>query len=152
MKKIKIVLFIVLAMGTLLSSCSSDDNNENVQGNIIGKWIFTKKGFIVNGQENLEDYPYVEECGEAGRPYMEFYTNGTFKDVVFYHLLGECKETIETGTWEKNGNTLTTVFDFDGLTNVMTIISLTNNELKETYTYTEEGETITEVYLYKRAN
>ncbi|HZH70598.1 MAG TPA: hypothetical protein VFD80_09120, partial [Flavobacteriaceae bacterium] len=66
MKKLSVLLLSVLFVSFSFMSCSSDDDSSGGSGNVnlIGSWEFSKSGFIVEGNEFLDDYDHwAPECG-----------------------------------------------------------------------------------------
>lgn len=146
MKKLKIVLLLVLTLGLSLTSCSSDDDNGTVDGNIEGKWIFSKIGTMTGDKEVFIDYPNHEPG--CNKNYVEITADGKWKNVEYYG--SECTEESDEGTWTRNGNTISVSYDDEIETG--TILKLTNTELKLKNTYTEEGITVDAIILFTRAN
>ena len=123
LKKLKIVLFSVLALGLTTVSCGDDDSSSATGGNLEGKWIYAKEGMAAQGQEILEDHEHYAGCN---KDYLEFLSNGTAKDVSYYG--SDCSQDVYESTYEKNGNTLTVTED--GQTVTVTIEKLTGSELR----------------------
>ena len=150
MKKLKIVLFSVLAMGALLTSCGSDDSNESVNEKIEGKWILTK---TATGEEALKDYEHTIGCS---KDFIEIIGDGVFRDVDYQG--SECTEEVDTGKWVKGDNILTVTYTYgEGETQgeevlSFTILSLTGSELKLKTVYEEGGVDVTAISLFTRAN
>lgn len=104
MKKLAI-LFISVG---LLSSCSSNDNDEkpaNETASLIGKWELTKHGNILNGSELF--LPINKE-GNCSYDQIEFLENGNYKELQYEYTNSKCKEYTNDGTWSKSNNILTT--------------------------------------------
>lgn len=146
MKKLKIVLLSVLTLGLSLASCSGDDDNGTTDGKIEGKWIYTKVGVMNGNNELLIDYPEHEPG--CDKNYVEITADGKWKDVSFFG--DECTKESNEGSWTRNGDSVT--ITLDGEPESGTILKLTNTELKLKSTYTEEGETVTAIALFTRAN
>jgi hypothetical protein len=142
MKKLKIVLFSVLALGLTLTSCGDDDSSSNnTSGNLVGKWIYSQEK---EGNGPLTDYEHTEGCD---KDYMEISAQ-EIKDAWFYKDGTECVEESETATYTRNGNTLTVTeggMSFSGK-----IEKLTATELEISSTETEEGVTVKYLSTYKR--
>lgn len=144
MKNLKIVLFSVLAMGAVLTSCSKDDDGGGTGGKIEGKWILSKTGAVVSGKEVLIDYPgHNPKCE---KDYTEIVAGGVAKYVDFEG--DTCVKNTFEDKWTKNGNTLIMGEGSDAETS--TILKLTGSELKLKTVTTFGGETMTEINLYKR--
>jgi len=145
MKKLKIVLFSVLALGLTLTSCGDDDNKSNeTSGNLEGKWIYAKEGQSALGQEQLDDHEHTAGCD---KDYLQI-TATTIKDVLFYKNGTECQEGSDTATYTREGNTVTVKEGDETFTS--TIEKLTDTELRITDTETFEGVTVTYISTYTR--
>jgi len=107
----KVFGLVILALCVGFTSCNGDDDPTN-DGNIVGKWqLYSISPSVGN-----------EDCDFEG--WMEIKDDGT---CVFFD---KCEETTETGTWEKDGNTLTLVSDPPiVMTAIYTIISISETEL-----------------------
>lgn len=115
--KTKLFFAAILAV-LLFSSCSSDDS----QASIVGVWKFNRVGGVVSGEEVLTPYDHSPGCGKDN---TEFRANGTIVD-TYYST--DCEAVPHTGTYTKQGNTLTITLS-DG-PNVFTILKLTSTILK----------------------
>lgn len=105
MKKLAL-LFV--SVGLLISSCSSNDNDENsseVKASIIGKWELTKHGNILNGSELLLP---ISPDGGCSNDKIEFLENGNYKELQYEYVNSKCKEYNNDGTWSKSNNVLKT--------------------------------------------
>ncbi len=123
MKKL-LVLVSLLAIG--LSSCSKDDDSSGSSAALEGKWIFSKEGAIVGGNEMLIDYT----GNEAGctKDYSIIKSNGTIEDVDFDSFNSPCEMFVDNYSWSRSGNTLTVGEGADS--SVFEILVLTSTELK----------------------
>ena len=146
MKKIKIVLFSVLALGLTLTSCSDDDNKggNDTSGTLEGKWVYAKEGVSANGQDALIDYDHTEGCD---KDYMEI-TATTVKDVWYNNNGTACEEDSDTSTYTRNGNTITVKEGEE--TFISTIEKLTASELRISDEETENGVTVKYITTYTR--
>ena len=123
----KKVLYFFGLLTVILSSCSSDDDSNNIpinSQNLLGKW-YIKGGTTNNGPfEN-----YINEC-PSNKDFQKFLSNG---EVTFNGYNSSCMLTNpETSLWLLNGRTLTisnTNFDPMIYTYEYEIESLTANEL-----------------------
>lgn len=106
MKKLTVLL---ISIGLFVSSCSSNDNNDNVDGkqdvSLVGKWEFTKRGNILNGTELL--LPITPQGGCSNNQ-IEFLENGNYKEIQYEYVNSKCKEYNNDGTWSKSNNILKT--------------------------------------------
>lgn len=125
MLKLKNLFLMLLVFTFVFSSCSKDDSpTETANASIEGKWQFTKDGTITNNQEVLTDYQHTPGCT---KDYTEILTGNIIKD----HYFGtpNCQETIDTGTWNKNNNSLVLTYPNEPNINGE-ILELTNTTLK----------------------
>jgi hypothetical protein len=121
------------------NNSSNDDNNEAIPLSIIGDWevvsfvsneielvepddCLSKYTITENTTRFLEYYPFNNEC------------TADEDDIISYPILA----------YEYDGE----VFIFDGLT--YEIIELTENTIKWSATYLEDGETITDIEILQR--
>ncbi|HEU0136144.1 MAG TPA: lipocalin family protein [Flavobacterium sp.] len=149
----KFLLFIsVLALG--LNSCNNDDNTasnppSDTNGTLEGRWEFLQTGQIVNGQEQLSNYPHSAGCI---KDYNEFVTGGIFKDHTSFNAGGSasnCTVSITTGNWVRNENAL--MFTLGNTTSITADIMILNaTTLKIKYTELEGSTPVTRVVVYKR--
>lgn len=106
--KIKKLALLFVSVGLLLSSCSSNDNDENsseTKASIIGKWELTKHGNILNGSELLLT---ISPDGGCSNDQIEFLENGNYKELQYEYANSKCKEYNNDGTWSKSDNILKT--------------------------------------------
>jgi hypothetical protein len=144
MKKLKIVLFSVLALGLTLTSCSDDDNSSNnTSGNLEGKWIYDKTGAVVEGHDLFIDYSHQEGCN---KDYIEFVSGGNYKEVEYSG--SECEMSTDETTWSRSGNTLTVGTGEDAMTGTIETLTATDLRIKTTQTF--DGETETLIATFKR--
>ena len=101
MKKI-ILLAVALVSLATITSCSKDDDSASLQGN----WETLKYGTLVNGQEVLEDV--VPDDDGCEQDYTEITANSIIEH-SFEDLGSGCEEVIETTSYTRAGNILTTV-------------------------------------------
>ncbi len=125
MSKLKKLLLVLPLIIICFCSCSKDDSTQqNAVSTLEGKWQFTKEGTITNNQETLTDYQHTSDCT---KDYTEILTGNILKDHYFNNP--NCEETIDTGTWNKNNNSL--VFSYPNEPNVNAeILELSNTTLK----------------------
>lgn len=142
--KNRIILFVsVLILGLNLTSCGGDDG-PTTSAEIFGKWELYKTGDKDGGSEYLELYEHQAGCI---KDYVVFSVDGNFINTIFFD---GCEPYGYSGTYTKSGNTLTVNDGFDITT--LTIKELSPSTLKVYQTYSEEGETFTDVTIFKRAN
>lgn len=123
MKKVSILFLSALALS--VGSCGSDDNGNptGTDGSIVGKWTYSKVG----SGNLLIDYPDHEDG--CAKDYVELTANGVFHDVDYDSFDTPCEVFTDTGTYLKEGNTLTVTYDGEQV-DVANILLLTNTELK----------------------
>lgn len=142
--KNRIILFVsVLVLGLNLTSCGGDDG-PSTSADIVGKWELYKVGDKDDGSEYLELYEHQSGCSKDN---VEFLDNGDF--VTTSYFTG-CETENYTGSYTKTGTTLTVDDGFDSTT--LTIKELSSSTLKVYETYSEDGETFTDITIFKRAN
>ena len=123
-------LLLVLCVG--FSACGDDDGvNDNIKSSdIVGKW------------QLIESSDELEPCDFEG--WIEFKSDGTFEDFDLCEYDEEDRPLIDVGSkgiWSLEGNKLTIVFDDFPLSFVLTIVSISANELVTSVTFF--GETTT---------
>jgi len=136
MKKISVLFISALASAFAFSSCC-DDEDSQVSPSIKGKWNFDKISLTINGVTSPElDY----DDNEPGCPkdYIEFAPAAVFNEGDYSG--SECLLDMTTGTWYKNGNTVT--ITSEGVTLLFEVISLTSTTLKVKYSETQDGTTV----------
>lgn len=143
MKKLRIVLFSVLALGLTTVSCGDDDSS-STGGKLEGSWVYAKEGIAAQGQEVLQDYVHTTGCD---KDYMEI-TSTNVKDVWYDNNGTECEEDSETSAYTRNGNTLTVTVGGEAQT--VNIDKLTSNELKISSSETMNGTTVKYITTFTR--
>jgi len=150
MKKIKFFA-VALAVGALSFSCSSDDNENPLGGDLTAKWNIVKTVLSVSG----ENYPTPYGGNEPGcdKDYIEFTDDGFVNDVIYYHNASNaCAEDAATPQeYTRTDNTLVIAGgEFGG---TYEITKLTGSELQIEQTTTAGGlTTTTTVYFSKAVN
>jgi hypothetical protein len=127
MKKITILFVSVMSLGLALTSCNKDDDSSSSSSaSLEGKWIYSKEGVVVSGNEMLVDY----SGNESGctKDYTLINANGTLTDVDYDSFDTPCEVFTDNGTWTRSGNTVTVTFG--GVASVTEILTLTSSELK----------------------
>ncbi len=97
-----LLLMGVLAIGTLFTSCSDDDNTTTDEippkkENFVGKWKATKT--ILDGIEKIKKF----DCKEK-EDFMIFYSTGTLEDVYYAESCTQYKNS--DTKWEIEENKL----------------------------------------------
>lgn len=136
-KKLKflLVFFIALMAGFTLTSCSSDDEEEEFvveSQNIVGSWL----------QYSNNDQELIELVFKADRTCN--YSYSFMPDDDRY----DTEYEFATGIYKINGNKLTMTLQFDGKTEIweFTIVSVNSSKL---VLKNEDGEKITFESLYE---
>lgn len=129
MKKLSILFVSVLTLGLSLTSCSSDDDNNNAS--IGGKWTPVKMGSILNGQEILVAIPNEGKCDSD---VFEYTADGKFTDLSYEFSNNKCEASTDKGTWSLKDKVLSITYDGDTEVNKVEILELTKSSLKVKYT------------------
>lgn len=143
MKKLNVLFLSMLTLATV-TSCSNDDDN-SISASIVGEWEYYQEGEDLDNLELWEhesidcgkDYIKIQKQGSSGNTY-------SYESSYFYTENSECKEETESGTFTKNGNIISEVYDGETYTN--TIIKLNESTL----TIKEVDEEGTWYTVYKR--
>ena len=134
MKK-NLLLALSIVFVTTLIGCSNDEDN-NSSPTIVGKWRTVKYEYYTDGV--LDETETIVEENSSCPDYIEFKDNGTY--VVIDNDVN-CNSTAdESGTYVYNGTTISTTSG--GSTDVSTVITLTNTDLKTDFTETSSGGTV----------
>ncbi len=132
MKTLK--LFTLLFISITILSCSNNDdgNNNTEQNSIIGTWQGVSSS--LNGNDR----------GVPSNSIVKFISNNK-TDFIYEGYGNNGEDVTETGSWAKNGNTLTINWDDSdaGVENyVLTITDLSSTSLTWKTTISGEGELI----------
>ena len=131
MKK-NMLLKLTFVLTLIFTGCSNDDDN-NSNPTIIGKWKTVKFEYYTNGV--LDETVTTVEDNSTCPDYIEFKDNGTY---VVINNDANCNSTAdESGTYVYNGTTISTTSA--GSTDISTVILLTNTDLKTDFTETSSG-------------
>ena len=141
-----LLLSLTLVFVTTLISCSKEDDN-NSSPTIVGKWKTVKFEYYTDGV--LDETETIVEENSTCPDYIEFKANGTY--VVIDNNVN-CNSTAdESGTYVYNGTTISTTSA--GSTDISTVITLTNTDLKTDFTETSSGGTVFKnVGYFKKIN
>ena len=145
MKK-NLLLALSIVFVTTLIGCSNDEDN-NSSPTIVGKWRTVKYEYYTDGV--LDETVTTVEENSSCPDYIEFKDNGSY--VVIDNDVN-CNSTAdESGTYVYNGTTISTTSG--GSTDVSTVITLTNTDLKTDFTETSSGGTVFKnVGYFKKIN
>ena len=147
MKRLLSVLFIA----TLLASCSSDDDSSSAGATIVGAWTLTEANLAIPQDFNNDgtaDRNFMDEvpCFEGD---LTFTAEGAFTQnfskvevqVINDETVYVCNGTItSTGTYELDGNQLTTTTNTTTPEITTTTIDLNGNTLKASFGFDSFGE------------
>lgn len=142
MKKLVIIFLSLITAGFLVTSCSDDDEDTST---IEGKWEFYKEGLSTGGVEQLELHEHSPGCE---KDFIELLSSGNYRDVFYYNEGEICTEESSTGTWSRNGNSMTIISG--GETMTLTILILNDTTLKVSFPIEFEGITGNYVAEFKR--
>ncbi|WP_337968477.1 lipocalin family protein [uncultured Flavobacterium sp.] len=126
MKK-PIILFLFALLSGLLFSCNSDSSDKETNTDLlIGKWIPTQTGTIVeSGKESLQDIPNPGKCDTG---LFEYLSDGTFTSLRYEFQDNKCVSYNKKGTWSLKDKTLNANFDDGPIT--LEILELNKSTLK----------------------
>ena len=147
MKKNLLLTLTLIVVTTLIGCSKDDDNNSNSSPTIVGKWRTIKFEYYTNGV--LDETETIVEENSSCPDYIEFKDNGTY---VVIDNNATCNSTAdESGTYVYNGTTISTTSG--GSTDISTVITLTNTDLKTDFTETSSGGTVFKnVGYFKKIN
>jgi len=105
MKK-NLFLICAFAMASLsIISCNNDD--EDFERSVVGRWNYNKTIVIADGGSPVENVYDGHENG-CSKDYVEFVLGGTYRDVLINKNQNNvCFEEENLSTWDKNNSTLT---------------------------------------------
>lgn len=138
MKKILLFPFLFL-----LAGCPSDDEIIPSNAEIIGKWKHERIEYYENNiLVETEIVEHISNCPS----YVEFKNDNTFQSIYFFD---NCEMDIEEqGTYSISNSLLST--SADGETYQYNVNILTNDELRISDSYNEEGIAIKEVSYFSK--
>ena len=147
MKKNLLLALSIVFVTTLIGCSNDEDNNSNSNPTIVGKWKNVKFEYYTNGV--LDETVNVVEENSSCPDYIEYKDNGTY--VVIFND-ANCNSTAdENGTYVYNGTTLSKTSG--GSTDISTVITLTNTDLKTDFTETSsDGTVFKNIASFKRIN
>lgn len=145
MKK-KLLLTLTFVLTLIFTGCNKDDDESSTQS-IVGKWRTVKFEYYTDGV--LDETETTVEENSTCPDYIEFKANGTY---VVIDNDANCNSTAdESGTYVYNGTTISTTSG--GSTDISTVITLTNTDLKTDFTETSSGGTVYKnVGYFKKIN
>ncbi len=145
MKKYLLLSLILFFVSTIIG-CSKDNNSSST---IVGKWKQVKFEYYTNGV--LDSTVNKVEDNSNCPDYNEFKSNETY---VVIENDANCNSTAdESGTYVYNGTNITFTDISNGSTYTLTVISLTNSDLKTDFTETStDGTVFKNVGYFKKIN
>lgn len=136
MKKLGILVASALLVGMSFTSCSSDDDSNDV-GSIVGKWNYDRIKTSVSGQV-ISDEPYDDDEETCERDYLNIRANNTAEFGDYYLDPGCVLDSYES-TYVRTGNKITITDDEDVET--AEIVSANSTTMVLRFTQTSEGVT-----------
>lgn len=145
MKKYLLLSLILFFVSTIIG-CSKDNNSSST---IVGKWKQVKFEYYTNGV--LDSTVNKVEDNSNCPDYNEFKSNETY---VVIENDANCNSTAdESGTYVYNGTNITFTDISNGSTYTLTVISLTNSDLKTDFTETStDGTVFKNIGYFKKIN
>lgn len=144
MKKLGILLASALVMGLSFTSCSSDDDSNDV-GSIVGKWNFSTQKITTNGV-TVNEGPYNGNEAGCSTDYIELFENNTATTGDYDE---NCDLELISSTYLRTGNVLNvTNGDISAVFDIV-VANSTTMVLKNTYNY--EGAAFTTEVTYLKA-
>lgn len=126
MKTKRIFFGLLLCIGFVATSCSSDDNEGETLIPLEGKWELSKTGTSSNGTETLIDAP--QNASGCNRDYIELKLDNTINVGDYDSTISPCAITTTSGIYSRSHNNITT--SINGVTRTQDIVNLTLKELK----------------------
>ena len=147
MKKNLLLALSIVLVTTLIGCSKDDDNNSNSSPTLVGKWRAVKFEYYTDGV--LVETVNVVEDNINCPDYGEYKVNGTYVSILNDE---NCNSTAgENGTYVYNGTTISKTSG--GSTDILTVITLTNTDLKTDFTETSsDGTVFKNVASFKRIN
>jgi hypothetical protein len=110
--KMKKIIYLALSVIFLtFSSCSSDSSSNSSAATVVGKWKVTNYSIPEN----------YEPCDYLG--WIDIKSNGNYDEYE------QCFDETSSGTWVKNGQTLTVTSSQLSIPIAFTIVSLTQTTM-----------------------
>ena len=104
MKKILYIIAVSLA----LSSCSNDDNDDQ-NATILGKWNYNQVSVTINGEFVVEEYPGNEQG--CSKDFLNFRENGTVALTDYSKENTACQSEVKEGTYVMSGTSVSVAID-----------------------------------------
>lgn len=127
-KQFAVVMLSVFFIGTLMTSCSQDDESpaEDISGSILGRWALDKRSYTSNGVTWPEMDYENNQPGCDLNDYFEFKADGVFENGYYD---SSCNTTPNPGNWIKNADLITISHPTeDGI--ILELLSLSSTEMK----------------------
>ena len=148
MKKIKFLVAAFVAVAFSVS-CSSDDSEDLLGGDLTARWNQTKTVVKISEESFTQQY----NSNEPGcdKDYLEFTDGGQLNDVIFFKNASDiCTEDAsDPQTYARTDNTL--VISGGEFGGTYEIIRLTSSELRIQQSSTSAGVTTTTTVYFTKA-
>ena len=148
MKHLLLTLTLVLFFATTFIGCNKGDgitgNGITPGSTVVGKWRHVKTDEYING---VFDQTYTPTGANSSCPnYIEFKNNGTYAAIEHN---GNCSSytTVEAGTYDYHDSRLSMTESGASTTDIYTVITLTNTDLKMEQTHTSSS-TVYKIVIY----
>lgn len=131
----KPILFCLLILSMIITSCSKDENESNVQNeevSLVGVWLWQSE--TIDG-DSIE----LDSC--EAQFTLTFDSNSNFIDNQPYSISGECTDDIANGTYSIDGTNISFVYEGEGSTTNEQDFEISDDILTLTHT-NEEGENV----------
>lgn len=148
MKKLSFLSFIMVITISLLS-CESDSGDTNNNDNllIVGKWIPTKIGTILdNGHEQLSEIPNAGKCESD---LVEYSSDRSFSHLLYEFQNNKCISNTNKGTWLLKDKMLTAIQNGED-PNLLEVLELNESTLKLKQTLQTGSGLLVFISVYKR--
>ncbi len=113
-----------MAVVFAFSSCSNDDNDDQ-NGTLIGKWNYNQVSATINGELVVGNYPGNEEG--CPKDFLNFRENGTVAVTDYTKENSACQSEVTEGTYAASGTSVSVAID--GATFSGQITQLTNTDM-----------------------
>jgi hypothetical protein len=138
MKQLTTLLLSLMTISLLFISCGEKKDSNFL---LEGKWVYFQKGIESKDVAVLEPYLHESKCGKN---YVEFLKDGIVKQGI-YSYSEDCDLEIDSGTWFKKKDKITSVFSKAGK-EISEIISLDETTLQVKAKVNNE----TVIYVFKK--
>jgi hypothetical protein len=126
MKKSIILFLLTITLGTVFTSCTTDDSGPVNMNYIEGKWNFNKSTASSSGFTIPYSTDYFKNEDGCNRDYIELLAGGIAK---YGNYSLNCAFEGKTGTWSQSGNTITIQVTGTSFNGTFDVASLSATEL-----------------------